>query len=517
MANRSIAMFEYKQVIHRMRSGESDRTISKSGLIGRTKTKFIRFIAKLNGWLNLDVPLPNEEDIANNILQHNKNNIKRNSSIEPFMQEIKDLSERNISAKVIHQFLIEKYNYQNSYHSVLRCVNKINENSKLLKEITVPLFFKPGEAVQIDFGQGPKIFDENTGKEVGSWIFVMTLCYSRHQYAEIIRHQDSATWLGCHRRGFEFFGGIPRKTIIDNAKCGIVKASYYDPIVQRSYGQLAEDYGFIISACPPYQPEKKGIVENGVKYIKSNFLPLKKFKNFHNANVQLIDWILDVAGNRIHGTTRKKPLDLFNEVEKNVLQPLPAVAPEFCIWHKAKCYRDCCVRFEYCRYSVPYQFVKQELWIKATETMVKIYHDYKLVAIHVRCYTKGETITLTEHFPPQAKEYLLHDNNWCIENAKNIGPFCLQVVEELLNNKQCDYLRAAQGIIKLKKKFGEVKVELASQKVLEIGAVSYNALKEILKKGLEGLPIDKSVNNQLDKAYLGEGKFCRKFEDFLIN
>ena len=106
------------------------------------------------------------------------------------------------------------------------------------------------------------------------------------------------------------------------------------------------------------------------------------------------------------------------------------------------------------RYSVPYQFVKQELWIKATETMVKIYHDYKLVAIHVRCYTKGETITLTEHFPPQAKEYLLHDNNWCIENAKNIGPFCLQVVEELLNNKQCDYLRAAQGIIKLKKKFG---------------------------------------------------------------
>ena len=60
MANRSIAMFEYKQVIHRMRSGESDRTISKSGLIGRTKTKFIRFIAKLNGWLNLDVPLPNE-------------------------------------------------------------------------------------------------------------------------------------------------------------------------------------------------------------------------------------------------------------------------------------------------------------------------------------------------------------------------------------------------------------------------------------------------------------------------
>ena len=90
-------------------------------------------------------------------------------------------------------------------------------------------------------------------------------------------------------------------------------------------------------------------------------------------------------------------------------------------------------------------------------------------------------------------------------------------VEELLNNKQCDYLRAAQGIIKLKKKFGEVKVELASQKALEIGVVSYNSLKEILKKGLEELPVANSANNKLDKVYLGEGKFCRKFEDFLIN
>ena len=85
----------------------------------------------------------------------------------------------------------------------------------------------------------------------------MTLCFSRHMYAEIVADQKLSTWLGCHRRAFEFFNGLPTKLIIDNTKCAITRACFRAPEVQRSYGELAEGYGFLISPCPPNDPQKK--------------------------------------------------------------------------------------------------------------------------------------------------------------------------------------------------------------------------------------------------------------------
>lgn len=76
--------------------------------------------------------------------------------------------------------------------------------------------------------------NEMTGESIKTWIFVMVLAFSRHQYAEIVLRQDVGTWLGCHRRAFEWFGAVPQKIMIDNPKCAITKACYHDPVVQRS-------------------------------------------------------------------------------------------------------------------------------------------------------------------------------------------------------------------------------------------------------------------------------------------
>jgi len=83
----------------------------------------------------------------------------------------------------------------------------------------------------------------------------MTLAHSRHQYVEFVWDQSVATWLGCHRRAFEWFDGVPERVIIDNAKCAIIKACSHDPLVQRAYGECAEGYGFKIDACPPHDPQ----------------------------------------------------------------------------------------------------------------------------------------------------------------------------------------------------------------------------------------------------------------------
>ena len=122
---------------------------------------------------------------------------------------------------------------------------------------TIILDFKPGEAAQVGFGKGPDLVDRETGKTSKTWFFAMPMAFSRHLYVEFVLDQRVETWLGCHRRALEFFGGVPARIIIDNPKCAITRACYYDPEVQRSYACYAEGYGFVISTCPVADPCKK--------------------------------------------------------------------------------------------------------------------------------------------------------------------------------------------------------------------------------------------------------------------
>jgi transposase len=177
-------------------------------------------------------------------------------------------------------------------------------------ETTCRLDFEPGDAAQVDFGAGPMLVHPD-GQPRRTWAFVMTLAHSRHQYVEFVWDQTVATWLGCHRRAFEWFAGIPARVVIDNAKCAITRACAQDPTVQRAYAECAEGYGFRIDPCPPHDPQKKGIVEAGVKYLKGNFLPLRTFRDMADLNAQARAWVIEEAGVRCHGTTRRTPLALF--------------------------------------------------------------------------------------------------------------------------------------------------------------------------------------------------------------
>lgn len=506
-------MFEYRQVLQQMRQKESDRAIAKAGLVSRTKAKAIRAIALIRGWLNSTCPLPDDTEIAKIVSENKSSQSKSTSKVAMYSEQIQKWVEQGIHAKAIHRALVENHGLEGSYNCVQRFVKGIKLKTP---DLTIPLNFKPGEAAQVDFGFGPKLLNLETSQIVKTWIFVMTLCWSRHQYAEVIYDQTVATWLGCHRRAFEWFGGVPAKIIIDNAKCAITTACFHEPTVQRAYADCAEGYGFIISACPPYDPQKKGRVESGVKYIKNGFVPLRDLKNGTHANEQLKKWILEVAGNRTHGSTRQKPLSLFVETERSLLKPLPDIAPELCEWIKLKVYRDCHVRFNYCRYSVPHRLVNAEIWLRASETSIRIYEEHILVAIHSRIHTPDTPSTLIEHLPLKASEFLQQGPNWCREHAQAIGPSCFKVIDLLLNNKVVDLLRAAQGVIKLKKTFGASRLEAACRRAIFYETPQYKAVKSILAKGLDSETLtEEAAFDQLSEVYAGKSKFCRDINQLI--
>ncbi len=118
-------------------------------------------------------------------------------------------------------------------------------------------------------------------------MFVATFCYSRHQYAELVFDQKVITWIGLHRRAFEYFGGVPRRVVPDNLKAAVVKVLVHDAVLGEAYRQMALHYGFLISPTRPYTPRHKGKVENGVHYVQRNFMAGQDFADIDCANQHL--------------------------------------------------------------------------------------------------------------------------------------------------------------------------------------------------------------------------------------
>lgn len=495
-------MYNYLQIITLFRQGASARSLSQEGLGGRNKLREIRDIAKAQGWLEQSSPIPAEEALEK---VFKKPLSQTGSELEIHRKKIDEWVRQGVQASTIFAHLQREHCFKASYSVVQRYIKSFKEAQR---PVTTILDFNPGESAQVDFGQGPKLIDERTGEEQKTWIFVMVLSWSRHMYAEIVLHQDVRTWLTCHRRAFEWFNGVPGKLIIDNAKCAITKACYHNPCVQRAYGECASGYGFIISPCPPYDPQKKGRVESGVKYVKNRFVPLRQFRNLTDANQQLKHWIMEEAGLRTHGSTHEKPLTLF-ELEQTKLKSLPHQPPEFAVWEKVKLHGDCHIQYQKCRYSAPYRLARQELWLRATDTTIRLYFNHQLVALHPRLEIAGTKHTLEEHLPPNALAYSMRDAQWCLKQAAEVGSQCLITIQSLLNDSVVDYLRAAQSILGLRKKYGDARLEAACCRALAYQSLHYRTIKSMLEVGAEQQELPKTQETALAEPYSRGGKFCR--------
>jgi transposase len=494
-------MHQYRQVLVRMRHGDSDRELARSHYMGRRKLAMLRTLAEHHGWLLPDAPLPEDAEIAQ-ALGPVRQPASTVSSLQAHRSLIASWVEQRVPGTAILAALRREHGYTGSYSSVYRMIVAINTSRP--PEATVPLSFAPGEAAQVDFGAGPMLPDAE-GVVMRTWAFVMTLAFSRHQYVEFVWDQTVATWLGCHRRAFEWFGAVPSRLIIDNPKCAITRACAYDPVVQRAYAECAEGYGFRIDPCPPADPAKKGIVEAGVKYVKGNFLPLRKFRDLTDLNAQAHQWVVHEAGQRIHGTTRKAPLALF-EIERPLMRPLPAIAPDLGTWHKVTVHRDCHVAHQRILYSVPFALVGKTLWLRATDTSITLYDDYRLVASHVRSDRPGERRTVRDHLPPEARAFLAHDRQWCLEQARRVGPACTQLIDLLLSDHILERLRAAQGILRLHESYGGSRLEAACARALAHGSPHYRTVKTILLGGFDRHPPNDVIS---PTAHVPTARFAR--------
>jgi hypothetical protein len=275
--------------------------------------------------------------------------------------------------------------------------------------------------------------------------------------------------------------------VIDNLKAAIVRAAWDNPEVQQGYRECAEHYGFVIAPCRPGAPQHKGKVEQGgVHYVKRNFLAGRKPTAITDANQAVLQWCEQVAGQRIHGTTKQRPLLRFRQIERAALHPLPDMPYEPSTWKQVKLHRDCYVVFEQAFYSAPYALVGQSLWLRAGARTVELYNAaYQRVAIHDRATAPGQRLTRIEHLPPEKVPGLLLSRPLCQAQAAAIGPVTAAVVEALLAHRPEDRLRTAGRLLRLADRFTPNRLEAACERAQAYGDGDYVTVKRILETGLD--------------------------------
>ena len=344
---------------------------------------------------------------------------------------------------------------------------------------------EPGEVAQVDFGRMGMVFDPETGKQRVLHALVVTLVFSRHQYVYLTHRQDLDALICGMEEAWEFFGGITRRLILDNMKVAVVKSDRYEPVFNRTFQEYSQHRGFIVDPAPVRHPEAKGCVENQIKYVRDNFFAGEEFKDREHAQRAALTWCRTTAGLRLHGTTRKRPLLVFEEEEQKTLLSLSCERFDVPAWAECKVHRDHHVRFKNALYSVPTRYVGKEVEVKGTKALVRIYHQQQLIKTHPK-KAAGQRSTDFGDYPKEKSAYAMRDVNYYISTALQRGQKQGAFMAELLSGDvPWTYIRQAQLLLRLGDKYGFGRVETACTRALAFGLMNVKRVEGIIKQSLE--------------------------------
>jgi transposase len=307
----------------------------------------------------------------------------RPSKLDVFKPQIVQMLEKYpYSAQQVFQRL-RKQGFDGGYSIVKDYVRRIRPQRQ---PAFLTLAFAPGECAQVDWGSFGSVRVGQTRRRLS--FFVMVLCYSRMMYVEFTVSQTMEHFLACHQHAFEYLKGTPHSLMVDNLKSAVLQRALGEaPVLNPKYAAFAEHYGFRIVPCNVGKGHEKGRVENGVGYVKKNFLAGLDIPDFSTLAPAVNSWLDTVANVRLHGETHKKPLDLW-QTETPYLGALPMHPFDIATVAQVRASRQFRITLETNRYSVPAHLAGQVLTLKTYPDRLCLYQEDKLVARHTRSYDR---------------------------------------------------------------------------------------------------------------------------------
>jgi transposase len=347
-----------------------------------------------------------------------------------------------------------------------------------------------GEKLFVDYsGHTMEVIDRLTGEVHTAQIFVAVLGASNFTYAEASFTQSLPDWIGSHVRAFHFFGGSARQTVSDNLKAGVTRACFHEPMVNRTYSDLARHYRTAILPARPYRPRDKAKVEVGVQIVGRWILARLRNRRFFSVadlNVAMA-LLLEELNNRPMRQLGKSRRQLFEEIDRPALTPLPDEPYEYAQWKRCRVNLDYHVEIDKHYYSVPYNLVRQEVEARITQQTVEIFRRGKRVASHVRSLLPHRPTTVAEHMPSSHRRYRDWTHERIRSEAAKVGPDADTLIDVIMRSRPHPEqgFRSAIGILGLVKRYGAERVDAACARALLLGARSYKSVAAILKNGTD--------------------------------
>ena len=491
-------MHRLQELVRLYRLGEGARSIARQLRMSPNTERGYRRALKLAGLLDGDAEsLPDLAvlRLAVEAYKPTRPPPQHESSVERWREHVEGFVTAGAAPKAIFDRLrIEHEEFSGSLSAIKRMVAGIaKERGVRAQDVAIPVVTLPGQVAQVDFGSVGKLWDPREKRLRPAHVFLMVLGHSRHQFARIVFDQKIETWLELHVAAFEWFGGVPETIVPDNLKAAVIKAAFdvrTEPVLNRSYRELARHFGFKVDPTPPYSPQKKGKVESGVRYLKGSFMTtIGDERDVDELNRLLERWTLEIAGRRIHGTTRRQPLEVFEGTERDVLLPLPTQKWVPVSWREPTVHRDCCVLVDKARYSVPWRLVGKKLLARESPKSVDLYWEDTRVATHGRQAPGGRSIK-PEHLPPERGEYRMRERSYWLERAEVLGPDVLHYVHEVFGSDDVlNQLTKVMGIVRHLETFPPERANAACRRASFFANYGYGPIKEILRKGLDLEPL----------------------------
>ena len=359
---------------------------------------------------------------------------------------------------------------------------------------TMHINSKPGEQTEVDWaGQTANIIDRDSGEIIPAYIFVAVLSSSQYAYVEAFLRQDLECCIAAHVNAFQFFGGVTRILTPDNLKTGVDQSSWYSPVINKTYHEMAEHYGTAVIPARVRKPKDKATVEGTVGVISTWILAALRNQKFFSL-AELNQAILDKLDTFNSNPFQKKAgsrLSSFMEEEKRTLQPLPVSPYELAFWKIAIVQFNYHITVEKMHYSVPYEYIKHQVDVRITRQVVEVFFNNHRICSHPRLHGReGQYSTVIEHMPLDHQQYVQWNGDRFVSWAEKVGPNTVIAVKAILASHKVEQqgYRSCMALLKLADHYSVTRVEAACARALTYTpSPSYKNISTILKSGQDKL------------------------------
>jgi transposase len=369
----------------------------------------------------------------------------------------------------------------------------------------------PGEEAQIDFGCMGVMRDAATGRERKLWALIVTLAHSRYQFVYPTFEQTLNAVCEGLDAAWRFFDGVPQRIVPDNMKAIVTKAHPTNPRLNDAFLDYAEARGMFVDLARVRKPKDKPRVENQVPYVRESWFQGESFLSLDDARRHAGHWCRVTAGGRIHGTTRKVPREVYEQVEKSHMLAAPTAPFDVPLWQDAIVHDDHHIQVAHALYSLPTRYIGATVRVRADRFLVRVFLNGELIKTHPR-KAPGERSTDASDYPPGRSEYALRRVEDFVAKGRLQGAYVGIYIERMLDRAlPWTKMRQAHQLLRLCKKYGAERVDALCKSSLEFDVVDVPRIERMLKAAHK---VEQTASESGKLALLPPGRFARSTESF---